>query len=120
MTKYYKVVQRSLVSCVAGGNAEVQYKINEYVEAPNWLSRGHRALFVFATFRDAFDFANRMAVFTSIYECKIQYAFKHLPYFLDTDLLARHIVYPSHVNFPLGTVAVRKVKLIKKIKEDKK
>jgi len=125
MRKYYKAIKKDLTSCFIGGKANVQYKINEYVNAPDWLPKENKFLFVFSDFHNAYVFASTVTMMfhkkANIYECEVQGVSKKLPSFLDTNFLARGEVNVCRfLNFPKGTVAVRKVKLIKEAWNNKR
>jgi len=125
MRKYYKIIRKDLTSCFTEDRASVQYKINEYVNAPNWLPRKNRFLFVFQNFHDAYVFAFTVTMMfhkkANIYECEVQEVSKKLPSFLDTNFLARGEVNVCHfLNFPKGTIAVKKVKLIRDVWDNKR
>jgi len=119
MKTYYKVVKKDLTSCYAGGKAKSQYKLNEYVKAPGWLPVEHQVLFVFHNLNSAYSFMCRLSSILDVldvYECEVQEVFEWLPPYLNTNVLAiGNICFSSFDSFPLGTIAVKKVKLIKKI-----
>ena len=119
MKTYYKVVKKDLTSCFITGVSQVQYKFNEYVKSPKWLPMGHQVLFVFYNLDSAYSFMCRLSGALNvldIYECEVQGILECLPYFLNTDALAIGSFCCSTMgSFPIGTVAVKKVKLIKKI-----
>jgi len=125
MRKYYKAIRKDLTSCFTEGKANIQYKINEYVNAPDWLPKENGFLFVFSDFHNAYVFASIITRVlyekANIYECEVQGVSKKLPSFLNTNFLACGKVILCHfLNFPKGTVAVRKVKLIRKIWTNKR
>ena len=119
MKTYYKVVRKDLTSCFITGVSQVQYKFNEYIRSPKWLPTEHQVLFVFCNLDSARSFMRRLSgvlnVF-DVYECEVQGIIECLPCFLNTDALAIGSFCCSTAgSFPIGTVAVKKVKLIKKI-----
>jgi len=134
MKIYYKVVmrqvlqtdcitppaERKLFSCFAKGLARTQYKVGEYVSAPDWLPKCSSFLFVFNCLDAAHSF-RKQATNTSIFRCEAKGVKRDLPCFLNVNLLAEGKVYSSYKTwatkgrFPLGTVAVREVKLIEEV-----
>ena len=120
MIKYYKIVSKNLTSYVSTNKAEVQYKIDEYVHAPNWLPKEHQVLFVFSSLHHACTFISNSPTFSKgskIYECEVKRAHKHLPPFLSRMSLSYGRISFSHESFfPQGTIAVKEVKLVKEFK----
>ena len=115
MKTYYKVVKTNLTSGFATGKVGVQYKIGEYVRAPKWLPPNHQVLFVFRRRGAAQDFADSIIATTlHVYECRAKNE-SCIPYYLSTDRLSCGIIlYSDFGEFPLGTVAVKQVKLIRR------
>ena len=118
MKTYYKVVALNLTSCFTQGKAEVQYKVGKYVSALKWIPKAHKFLFVFNSLHSAHDFASRSYSPSGlfVYKCKVRRVSRHLPRYLDTSVLSDgKIELFDFTVFPSDTVAVREVKLIKKI-----
>ena len=126
MKTYYKIVRTNLMSCYVKGKASVQYKVGEYVKAPDWLPKKNQVLFVFDSYYAANNFIVKMGRRLSwnkntleVYTCKVRKKLRRLPSYLSTSDLSRGKLVPSLIfladcprKFPLGTTAVREVKLI--------
>jgi len=116
MKKYYKVVYEiidgNLMSCVAGGKAQVEYKINEWAKAPKWLADKGYHLCVFKTKKDMFEsgFIGRYFI------VEIKNKIKKLPKFCNAADIHHGIIIENDRDWPEGTVMAKQVKLIREVK----
>lgn len=122
---YYKVLSYkngNLYSCIAGGNAQIQYKKDEFVQAPEWLQKINYHLLVFDSKLTAIDFMrNNPGGKTVLYTCEIKNIIKNLPLCFSFPGLLNKLTnfttfnYPNLINWPNGTIMVKEVKLIKEV-----
>lgn len=130
---YYKVVRPNLQSAVnseddvAKQRQNVQYKVNEWVSAPD-----NTRLFVFENFRDADNFVlqRKHPENLEIWECAVIGARKgypcddswaihsfweHFNSFLKKKKAVCFSEFPEYVHWCMPSILAKKVKLIKKI-----
>lgn len=110
---YYKVVLEKTddyESLIVSGEAEVKYKVNEFVIAPQWLlSRGY-GLTVFKTLSQAVKWGAGYAE-AVIFKVKVKKIMK-LPKFCNPSVISNGIFQISHgATWPEGTVMVEEVML---------
>jgi len=118
--KYYKVVAKaldgSLTSAFSSGKAGVCYKKGEWVGAPPWLARKGYHLFIYDKLRGAECLATNTVHY--IYECEVRGVYRKLPQGLESTSLSRgEFEVSAFEQFPLGTVMVREVKLLREVKK---
>ena len=119
MVQYgYKVVTIDLKSCMAKGKAQVQYILNEWVEAPEWLADKKFTLLYFKNIFCAkallqWSYTGRC----QLYKCQMKYAKKvhsgcrYGQVGLRTGLLER-----TMQGWPEGTRMARQIKLLDEVK----
>ena len=118
---YYKVLiekDDGGVSVWAEEEAEVLYRLNRWVEAPECMKRIGYHLLVFDSLKKAEYFAGKQFKdYVVIYECNIKNEIKNKPPRL-FGWTFRHFKNKEKILFdwPEGTVMAEKVKLIKEIK----
>ena len=119
MKKYWKVVDLNLRSAIVRSKVMVQYKIGEFVTAPqHCIDRGYH-LTIFETLKAARGFGGN----GQIWECKIKGRVirKRIPKrkFLDyrNDIIWENpsMDYPSLWKWPYGTVMAKAVQLVERI-----
>lgn len=70
---YYKVVNRDLTSAIVSGDMMVQYAINEWVRAPEWLEALGFGPVVFDEITPALDYmrAQNLSGNLRVFECLV-------------------------------------------------
>jgi hypothetical protein len=117
--KYYKVVLDmgdDLLSCWVDGKAQVEYKINKWVSAPNWLTDKGYHLCVFKSLKVAKIYLLVVIPRCCIFECEVKGIKTKLPIMLGVDNLMNGEFYPICNKWPQGTVMAKQVKLIREVK----
>jgi hypothetical protein len=114
---YYKITNYELGSWITENKAYVQYKVWEFVTAPDWLASQGYHLLVFDNIKDAkHNFCHLNDI---LWKCEVKDIQEGLP--------ACHYVHEINNGFlsksntktimwPAGTIMVKAVKLIKEIK----
>jgi len=115
---YYKVMSSlgcdGLFSNSAFGDARVQYKMGQWVSAPECLASHGYHLFVFDNLEKAEDF--RRIGESLIFKCLVKGVAPELPKFLQVFGLANgRLDEDKNGMFPSGTKMVKSVKLIESI-----
>jgi hypothetical protein len=114
MKKYYKVVKEGLKSLVVDGKAKVQYKIGEWVSAPEWAQKEGYHLLVFDSLEIAKLWKGNIQVF--IFEVEIKNKIKKMPLSCSYCHVCCGELIPSGVViWPPGTVMAKKVKLVRRV-----
>ena len=118
--KAYKIVKKlsdgRLVSFSTTGKAQVEYKPQLYVQAPDFLRERGYHLCCFRELKQAMDWA-RFCRNVEVWECEIEPVWQLPPcgiIFEDGEISVIH-----EWEWPSGTVMARKVKLVKKLMEVK-
>ncbi len=120
MRKYYKVVNKersgALISIYVDGKAKVEYKIGEFVEAPDWLAKEGYHLLVFDNLKDALTFYEE-DVSLQLFECECKDEVE-LKEYLSTSFLEIGCLRSLTIIFgwPEGTRMFKRVKLIKRVR----
>jgi len=116
--KYYKVVSEvngSLGSAVMKDKAKVEYILGAWVSAPPWLACKEYHLFVYDKLIGAECLATNTGHY--IYNCEVRGVYRKLPQCLESTSLSRgEFEVSAFEQFPLWTVMVREVKLLKEVK----
>ena len=119
--KVYKVVRRErkgLVSVFAGGKANVRYKPQEWVKAPEWLRERGYDILAFMRISDAKRWVRGIRkVFgdkLEIWEAEAD-TLRTPPKILDFTLLGQGIMSDWNSYWPSGTVMCRKIKLLRRV-----
>lgn len=130
---YYKAVRKiddKLYSFSAYGKAKVEYKVNEYVQAPEWLRKKDYHLLVFDNLKDCINFLKPMEHVDKIYTCKIKGKIEKLPailnfYYLSHSSMVRARIFYTEegkirtdilCTWPIGTIMAKKVMLLEEVK----
>ena len=117
----YKVVRHEssdrLYSCIVRNKAQVEYKSNQWVQAPRWLAQQGYYLIFFDSFEAARNFISTEPLLEEIWKCEIKEEIKNLPPRCDASNLGSGIKIESIANgrWPWGTKMAKKIKLIKKV-----
>jgi len=121
--KVVEVVRGNPLSAFTNGAAVVNYSEEKYAAAPAWLAKRGYFLTAFVRLKDAENFFKDMLVFSDerfeLWEADGIDVKEGLPPRLDTSFLADKMFMPSDEKWPKGTVMVRKIKLIRRIKRRK-
>ncbi len=114
---YYKITNKELGSYMAKNKAYIQYKIREFVTAPDWLAKQGYYLLVFDSLEHA---KNECCSFNDkIWKCEVRDIQKNLPcchyiYEVSKGFLPKNKT--NIITWPKGTIMAKEVKLIKEIK----
>lgn len=123
----YKITSPDLKSLSASGLSQVQYSTEEFVSAPNWLAKKGYHLAVFDAVVHMQWHLTPYSIFDyKIWEAEARGPVRKIPRFCDLNNLAEGIfeeqvkqLYGTTyfpVQFPIGTVFFKEVKLIKEVK----
>jgi len=114
---YYKVVAKAQYGKVyssidAYGESRVDYTINEWASAPEWLLKSDHHLMCFNVLYEAKLFALNNGGY--LFKCEIEERVQ-LPEFCNYDRLAEGTISQEPFGYyPEGTIAVKRLKLIGK------
>jgi len=125
--KVYKVVvvkkeNNKRVSCFVGRLAEIVYSEKKYVKAPKWLDKMGYYPTAFDNLKAALKFEQLVPVFfgfdkrSEIWEADGLGIKRKLPPYLDDNKLSFGEIEKDDNGWTKGTVMVRKIKLIRRIK----
>lgn len=114
----YKVIFRDLggkpISIVAEGDAEVTYKVGEFVSAPEWLAVMGYHLIVFKTKQHAEKWS--LSRSNEIWQVEAEDEI-NLPPMLSVGMLGwNNMIQKSDGDWPKGTRMYKRVKLLKRVK----